>query len=153
MSLELWAAKWHIPASALLDLPAHLVLPPGPPTAGMSEAGVQSRVRIEAAKAGMLLWRNNVGVLKDDRGVPVRYGLANDSRAMNTMLKSADLVGIRPVLVEHRHVGTIIGQFVSYECKHGDWKWSGNDHELAQQNWAALVKSAGGHAVFTTGGL
>lgn len=120
----------------------------------MNEASVQSLVRLEAAKRGWKLWRNNVGVLLDAKGRPVRYGLANDSAAVNANVKSADLVGIRPVVITQDMVGSVIGQFVSIECKHEGWKPAMKDtHEAAQRAWADLVMQAGGYAAFSTGQL
>lgn len=117
----------------------------------MSEAGVQSEVRLHTSQLGWRMWRNNVGVLKDERGVPVRYGLANDSSIINRHLKSGDLIGIRPVLITPDMVGTIIGQFVSVECKDREWKPNLKDARyLAQCNWVNLIRSLGGHAVITT---
>ena len=119
-----------------------------------NEATVQSLVRLEAARRGWKLFRNNVGVLMDSRGVPVRYGLANDSKQVNAAVKSGDLIGIRPVTITQGMVGSVLGQFVSIECKRAGWKPSPNDeHEKAQMRWAELVLLAGGHAVFSTGAL
>lgn len=118
----------------------------------MNEATVQSIVRLEASKLGWLLWRNNVGVLVDSRGVPVRYGLANDSKAVNANVKSGDLIGVRPVTITVDMVGSVIGQFVSIECKRPGWKPSATDeHTAAQMRWAEIVLLAGGHAIFSTG--
>lgn len=121
-----------------------------PPTP-VSEAAVQALVRLEAARKGVRLWRNNVGVLLDERGVPVRYGLANDSKRLNAVCKSGDLIGWRPLLVTPQHLGSTIAQFVSRECKHAGWKWTGNDHELAQQRWIDFVMADGGDAAFCSG--
>jgi hypothetical protein len=119
-----------------------------------NEATVQSLVRLEAARRGWKLWRNNVGTLLDARGVPVRFGLANDSRVVNHVIKSGDLIGVRPVTITADMVGAVIGQFVSIECKRPGWKFNPNDqHERAQMNWAELVMVAGGHATFSTGTL
>lgn len=120
----------------------------------MNEASVQSIVRLEAARRGWKVFRNNVGVLLDAKGRPVRYGLANDSSAVNANFKSADLIGLRPVVITPDMVGSVIGQFVSLECKHEGWKPSASDrHEQAQRNWADLVTQSGGYAAFTTGAL
>lgn len=121
--------------------------------AGFCEAAIQQRIRQAAAMSGGILWRNNVGALPDARGVPVRYGLMNESPAMNARNKSPDLVGIRPVLIEPRHVGTVIGQFWARECKAAGWQFSGNAHELAQLNAINLINTYGGDANFTTGEL
>ena len=104
------------------------------------------------SRAGWRLWRNNVGAFHDnERNIHVRFGLANDSPQVNDVLKSADLIGIRPRIIQPHEVGMLIGQFVSRECKHADWKFSPNDaHEKAQMNWQLLVASLGGDAGFAT---
>jgi hypothetical protein len=116
-----------------------------------SEAYSQSQVRLEAPRAGVTLWRNNVGVLTDLTGRPVRFGLANDSRQLNEALKSSDLIGWRPVLITPGHVGRTIAQFVSRECKAPGWKYTGTDRERAQKAWLDLVAAAGGDSAFATG--
>ena len=154
MMLDQWAADWRVPPEALADLRRRLncePLPPPPDARGHSEGWAQSVVRIEAAAKGMRLWRNNVGALLDQRGVPVRYGLANDSKALNEKLKSADLVGIKPILVTPAHVGATIGQFICRELKAPGWTYRGDPHERAQLAWAKLVVSLGGDAGFATG--
>jgi hypothetical protein len=116
-----------------------------------SEHDIQNQIRIAASAAGWRVWRNNVGVLIDKRGVPVRYGLANDSAQVNKQFKSGDLIGIRPVLIAPEHVGHTIGQFVSLEVKRPDWRR--DDRTDAQEHWRDLVLSLGGYAKFTTGEL
>lgn len=118
----------------------------------MSESSAQALVRIATSQAGWRLWRNNVGVLRDERGVPIRFGLANDSRAVNANIKSADLIGIRPLLITPDMVGTTIGQFVSIEMKEPGWRPLASDKRYAaQRHWAELVQSLGGFACFSTG--
>lgn len=120
----------------------------------MLEADIQAHVRLAASAAGWRVWRNNIGVLMDARGVPVRYGLANESKAVNSSVKSGDLIGIRPVLITPEMVGQTIGQFVSLECKRPEWKFNANDkHQAAQAHWAKIVNDLGGYAIFTTGQL
>lgn len=147
MTLADWAARWGIPAQALAELAALHITPPVPPSRDVeSESAVQSLVRLGAARTGVCAFRNNVGVLIDKTGRPVRYGLANDSSAMNSALKSADLIGFRPRLITDAHVGTVLAQFWSRECKRVDWKWRGTPEEQAQLRWATLVNSNGGDA-------
>ena len=149
-----WAARWNIPQTALADLLQSLIAADRGerPQAGFSEAAVQSRVRVAASKHGMRLWRNNVGAYHDpEKGVYVRFGLANDSPGVNAAIKSADLIGIRPRLIGPTDVGRRIGQFVSLECKRQSWSWAGTDRENAQAAWAALVTSLGGEARIVTG--
>ena len=81
----------------------------------------------------------------------IRYGLANESAEQNKAIKSADLIGIRPVLIEPRHVGHTIGQFVSREVKKGGWVYTGKGRETAQMNWVRAIVSRGGDACFCIG--
>lgn len=126
-------------------------LPQDAPGAGKSEAWVQSMVRLEASQQGIKAFRNNVGVLQDKTGRPVRYGLGNDSPQLNEVLKSADLIGIKPVLIQPHHVGHTFGQFWSRECKRPGWQYTGQGRETAQMAWCNLINSCGGDAAFTTG--
>lgn len=155
MSLKLhqWAIKWAIPYAALRELNMIFNLHPWPPTVSgepHTEARVQSLVRLEAAHKGLKLWRNNVGMLINEQGVPVRYGLANDSPKLNAVLKSGDLIGWRPLAITQEMVGGRIAQFVSRECKRPGWSYSGTEHEQAQLKWAQLVVADGGDAQFVT---
>ncbi len=114
-----------------------------------TETDVRKMCQLVVVEYGGRLWRNNSGALPDSRGVPVRFGLGNDSARTNVTSKSADLVGIlRPR-----------GQLVGVECKEPGWRPalpppSGRPaserylHELAQGNWLALVRSMGGIADF-----
>lgn len=150
--LTTWAIRHGISAEALADLMETLGAgTQGGASDGGSESRVQSRVRLAAPGLAMRLFRNNVGVLRNDRGVPVRYGLANDSKALNSRLKSGDLIGWRRRLITADMVGSVIAQFVSLECKESGWRYRGDEHEQAQQRWAALVAVEGGHARFVTG--
>lgn len=128
-----------------------LPLPAEAPEAGKSEAWAQSVVRIEASEKGVKLFRNNVGVLKDETGRPVRYGLGNDSPQQNAILKSADLIGLRPIVILPHHVGHTFGQFVSREIKSPGWQYTGAGRETAQMAWCNLINSCGGDAAFATG--
>lgn len=153
--LDTWARKWGVPPAALADLRALCGMDHAPAVAMQgkpgSEARQQSLVRLDAPQHGVWLTRNNVGALLDERGVPIRYGLANESKEQNQAIKSADLIGIRPVLIGPQHVGTVIGQFVSRECKHEGWTYKGDKHETAQLAWVNFVLAKGGDAKFCTG--
>jgi hypothetical protein len=93
-----------------------------------------------------------VGTWQPPSGGLVRYGLANDSRAMNDRIKSSDLIGVQPVTIESRHVGTVIGRFVAREVKRPGWSYTATVREQAQLRFLALVASLGGSAAFTSGG-
>jgi hypothetical protein len=150
-----WAVRNGVSHQALVELQALFgmhgdhTLPDS--VTGASEGAVQAAVRLEAARKGVKLFRNNVGVLMDANGRPVRYGLANDSKQVNEVMKSGDLIGWRPVLIEQRHVGHVIAQFVSRECKRKGWRYTGSDREPAQLAWAQLITSGGGDAAFCAG--
>lgn len=141
-----WALKHHVGLDALDDLRALLITPLSHNAGGAgSENRVSSAVRLEASYRGdIVLWRNNVGALKDETGRLVRYGLANDSKAINDRIKSADLIGIYRRRIEPRDVGQVIGQFLSVETKRDGWRYAGTDREAAQCAWAAGVLAWGG---------
>lgn len=154
MNLYEWAAKWRVPLPALHELQQQMGMRPvtaDPAGDGRSEANVQSRIRLEAAQKGLHLWRNNVGACVDENGNHIRYGLANDSKKLNRVIKSSDLIGLRPVLIGPHHVGQVIGQFVAREVKAGDWSYSGTDREQAQRRFIELVAANGGDAAFCNG--
>lgn len=104
------------------------------------ESEAQKEIRAAAAKRGIKLFRNNVGVLINPQGVPIRFGLANESKNMCDILKSSDLIGY--------HIGT--GRFVAVECKKPGWKYSGTAREIAQKNFLDLITKGGGAACFAT---
>lgn len=144
-----WATRHGVTAAALADL-AHLLGAEAHPAGTGSEAFAQSEIRLAAPSLQMRLFRNNVGVLQNADGRPVRYGLANDSKALNAKLKSGDLVGWRRLLVTAAMVGRTVAQFASIECKPPGWSYRGDAHEQAQQRWAALVTTEGGIGRFAT---
>lgn len=143
-----WATRWGVSHAALADLKRLVGLDGHEGHGESSEAAVQARVRLEATARGERVWRNNVGAGKLEDGSFIRFGLANDSATVNARIKSADLVGIRPVLITQQHVGHTIGQFVSYECKRSGWRYTGSDREIAQLRWAMLILTMGGDACF-----
>lgn len=53
----------------------------------MKETDIMRACMLALSEAGCLIWRNNVGVLPDRTGVPIRFGLC---------VGSSDLIGIAP---------------------------------------------------------
>ena len=155
-----WALKWRIPPEALKEL-ADTCMYYGPPEDGASEtkeAPVQRELRLEAARMGKYLFRNNRGAGRMESGNYVRYGLANDSKRVGDTVKSADLIGLETVFVSMEMVleavalglpGYKVGRFLSVEAKAPNWKYSGTLEELAQVKWMVFVNSAGGRALIT----
>ena len=106
MNLTEWACKWGLSAECIEELIQVLEQHPRTyNTGGESETGVSNRLALYASRCGRRLWRNNVGALKDDRGVPVRFGLANDSKKVNKVQKSSDRIGITPISYAGRTFG------------------------------------------------
>lgn len=150
LTLTDWAARWGIPQAAIDELTALSVV--GGDTDAVTEGGVQSRVRLEAVQKRIYLWRNNVGAGKlVEGGRFIRWGLANDSAQLNEKLKSADLIGLRPIRVMPAMVGQVVGQFVSREVKEPTFRPDGSKKYLAQQAWATLINLNGGDAKIITG--
>jgi len=154
MDLYAWAKKWNVPFDAVMELMTTmgiaptLHMPMGEPG---TEAGATQKVRLAAAKGGGLLWRNNVGAMQDESGRVIRYGLANESKQMNKVIKSSDLVGIMPMMISYEMVGQVIGRFVAIEMKAPGWSYAGTEHEQAQLKFIELVIAKGGIGRFSTG--
>jgi hypothetical protein len=144
-----------VPFGAILELETLMGVTHAPPVEVDgplgSEGRQQSLIRLEAANKDIHLFRNNVGALADKGGRMVRYGLANESKKQNELIKSADLIGWEKVKIEPWMNGYFIARFLSVEVKEEGWMFTGDDHELAQQAWADLVIAGGGRALFATG--
>lgn len=154
--IEQWAIRHHVSMQALHELAdvmaAYDVETPELGDAG-SEARVQSLVRLEAAASGYWLTRNNVGAFQAPHSSRwVRYGLANESKQQNALVKSADLIGWRRRVIVSTDVGRTIAQFASREAKREGWEFNPNDaREVAQAQWRDFVNSNGGDAAFVSG--
>lgn len=147
-----WAARHGISAAALADLSEVLNSPviETTPDATGSEAAGQQRIRLEAPHHGVRLWRNNVGACEDEHGNHIRYGLANESKAMNSVVKSSDLIGITPMVIKPEHVGATLGVFTAIECKRPGWQYRASPREQAQLSFMQIVIGLGGFAQFAT---
>lgn len=53
----------------------------------MKESDIQRLIMLALSEAGCLIWRNNVGTLKNAAGIPIKFGLC---------VGSSDLIGITP---------------------------------------------------------
>ena len=156
MTLEQLIARWGLPpqfAAELAQVLTGSVYVPKPDKLDpKSEAWTANDCRIVGGRVGLVTWRNNVGVLEDVTGRPVRYGLANESAAMNKVLKSGDDIGIYPHVVRPQDVGRKLGVFVSVEHKKPSWSYTGKGREGPQTNWIQGVEAFGGVALFATRG-
>lgn len=152
MQLEQWIERWNIPPIAFLELQEMFgirLTNTTPTTSIQSEAHMQNIIRKEASDKGCRLWRNNVGATTTNTGSYIRFGLANDSPEMNSIIKSSDLIGIRPVVITEDLVGKKIGQFLCREVKKPGWKFDAREkRDTAQLRWIQLIQSLGGDASF-----
>lgn len=152
MILSEWARRWQIPQQAIEELRAGMGLCEQiPELVGQSEAAAQQRIKLQAPQHGARLWRNNNGATFDQTGRMIRYGLANDTKALSEKIKSSDLIGITPYTILPIDVGAIIGIFTSIEVKKPGWKYTGTPREQAQLAWVNLIISLGGRGQFATG--
>jgi hypothetical protein len=142
-----WAKKWGLPKEALDELTSTPWLPQIVKSEVKDEWEVMQNARLAAGELGGVLFRNNVGVLMDKRGVPVRFGLANDSAALNKVIKSSDLIGYKTVAVKDLKQ-EFVAQFWALECKKPGWKYKGDSHEEAQLRFINKVRRDGGIADF-----
>lgn len=117
----------------------------------MSETDVIADERLAAAKRGAWALRNNSGAFEDETGRLVRYGLGNDSKRINGVFKSADLIITEPVIVTEEMIGSIIGQIVGLECKAPGWRYTGTEREVAQKRFLDKLWELGGRGFFTDG--
>lgn len=117
----------------------------------MSETDINALERLAAANRGAWLLRNNSGAFKDVTGRLVRYGLGNDSKRINEVFKSSDLIGGEPVIITEDMIGATLLRFLAVECKKPGWKYTGTDREVAQKKFIDKVNELGGRAYFSTG--
>lgn len=116
----------------------------------MNETEFQKLVQFECSRRGQRLWRNNIGATYDQTGRFIRYGLANESVAVNKNIKSGDLIGITPRIITPADVGHTVGIFTSVEVKRPGWSFKATSREQAQQRWIDLINSLGGYAKFVS---
>ncbi len=98
----------------------------------MSEQRIQQEIRIACSQGPVRLFRNNCGVLRDRRGVPVSYGLQPGS---------ADLIGWKRLTITPEMVGSTVAVFTSIEVKTATGRL-----RAEQQQWLDAVQAAGGIA-------
>lgn len=139
MTFDEWCQRWQIPEPAIAELKRSVHGVPHPAVAAESETATQQFCRIAAAQEGFALWRNNNGAFTDADGRHVRYGVGNDSKKLNKVWKSSDLVGIGPG-----------GRFMAVEVKHPQWVQPENERDRAQLNMLTQVEALGGVGQFVT---
>lgn len=76
----------------------------------MTETTLVRRLLAHGSTFKARLFRNNTGMLRDERGHYVRYGLCTGS---------SDVIGWTPHVVTQADVGRTIAVFTAFECKVG----------------------------------
>ncbi len=93
-----------------------------------------------------MLFRNNSGVLRNQEGIPIRFGLGNTSSQINRIFKSSDQIGITPVQCP---CGKRYGVFTAIEMKKPGWKYRNSDQTaLGQLNFINRIREKSGIAGF-----
>jgi hypothetical protein len=83
--------------------------------------------------------------MTDQTGRLIRFGLGNESPALNARWKSSDLIGLLPVLVQPSHVGKTLGVFLAVETKKPGWRLTpGDKRGQAQAAFLQSVRGFGG---------
>jgi hypothetical protein len=118
------------------------------------ESRASQEVKLRASSQWQCkLFRNNSGMLYNQDGVPVRYGLGNISRKFNSQVKSSDEIGWTPVLITTDMVGKTMAVFTAFENKTMKFKirdsYRDGSREAAQLKFINIVKQAHGIAGFT----
>ena len=152
ISITHWAQRHNVSPAALRELTE--ILCPDIHTSDAegygNEAQVQAQIRKASPFAKAWLGRNNRGAMEKD-GRWIRFGLANDSNAIDKVFKSGDLIGITPRLVMPEHIGQVWGLFTNVEVKEPGWKFTpGDKRAIAQLAFNRHVIKYGGIAGFCT---
>ena len=112
------------------------------------------QVRSRASDWGIRLFRNNSGVLMNEVGVPVRFGLGNESKDLNETLKTGDFIGWTPVTITADMVGKQLAVFTNFECKPFNFAekktYNKKTREYGQDKFNTMVNNAGGIVGFTS---
>ena len=98
----------------------------------MSEQHIQQHIRLACSTGLVRLFRNNTGVLRDQHGRPVSFGLCKGS---------ADLIGWTTRTITADMVGQQVAVFTSIEVKTASGRLTPE-----QRQWLAAVEDAGGIA-------
>ena len=101
----------------------------------MIEKDVEKLLMLRASELGSVLYKNNVGQMRDARGNVIRFGLCKGS---------SDLIGWTPVTITEDMVGQTIAVFTAVEVKRDKFGPYGATDE--QIHFINVVNRSGGMA-------
>ncbi len=115
------------------------------------EGRIQREIMLAASAAGWTTWRNNVGRAWAGDVSHLRDGsiLIQNPRPLHAGLckGSADLIGLRPLVVTQAMVGTTLAQFIGIEVKAPCGRVT-----QEQARFLEFVRSKGGLALLARSG-
>lgn len=118
------------------------------------EARASQEVRLRASDWKSKVYRNNSGVLMNEVGVPVRFGLGNESAKINKIIKTSDFIGWTPVVITEAMLGQTLAVFTAIEAKPLGFKVKSvypiKSREFAQNKFIELVRMFGGIGGFAS---
>lgn len=99
-----------------------------------AETNIMNQVMLDESKKGVMLWRNNTGKFR---------AMDNPQRIVTVgQVGSADIIGVKPILITADMVGQTIGQAVAIEVK----TTTGRQSE-AQKLWQIAFEKHGGEYI------
>ena len=119
----------------------------------MSESNIQREIMLALSKAGVTIWRQNVGTgwvgeshrITHPTTIRLQPGdvVIRNARPLHAGLckGSSDLIGLQPVVIQPEHIGMTFGRFVASEVKTASGRVSAD-----QRNFIDHVNARGGGA-------
>jgi hypothetical protein len=99
----------------------------------MKELNILKTIMLALSKIGVIILRNNIGALFNEKGQLVRFGVGGKG--------GSDLIGINTIIITPEMVGDKIGVFVAIEVKAPSGKLT-----KEQEQFLNAVRNAGGIA-------
>lgn len=103
--------------------------------ATITEKDIERTLILHASQCGSTMFKNNVGMYRDERGNVIRYGLCKGS---------SDLIGWTPITITPEMVGKKIAVFTAVEVKKNKFgKYRATED---QKRFISAVQANGGMA-------
>lgn len=112
----------------------------------MNSESLNSKLYEASKPASMVTFRNNCGVLKDQRGIPVHFGVGGPTPGKPSK-GGSDFIGYEVVIITPEMVGKKVAIFTAHELKADECN-EGTATIAAQENFIAQVNEDGGRAGF-----